>query len=204
MVVVSVPPSTVEPCPRGNVKDQVCTAREGVCMLTVGQVARAAGVSTKAVRLYEARGLLPVAPRTAGGYRVFTESDVDTVRFIRRARSLGLGLDAAAESWPPTAAEQRPATGPDRTTARSTHRRDRPHTARIAGAARNTAGAARNTDRSTPHRPPHRCRPGRRRGKRRPGRDLPDDPRRHHTRPALGAHTSFRSRGRHATGHAGE
>ncbi len=66
-------------------------------MLTVGQVARAAGVSTKAVRLYEARGLLPVAPRTAGGYRVFTESDVDTVRFIRRARSLGLGLDAAAE-----------------------------------------------------------------------------------------------------------
>jgi MerR family copper efflux transcriptional regulator len=81
-------------------------------MLTVGQVARAAGVSTKAVRLYEARGLLPVAPRTAGGYRVFTESDVDTVRFIRRARSLGLGLDAAAESWPPTAAEQRPATGP--------------------------------------------------------------------------------------------
>jgi len=62
-------------------------------------VARAAGVSTKAVRLYEARGLLPVAPRTAAGYRVFTESDVDTVRFIRRARSLGLGLglDAAAE-----------------------------------------------------------------------------------------------------------
>jgi len=54
-------------------------------------------VSTKAVRLYEARGLLPVAPRTAAGYRVFTESDVDTVRFIRRARSLGLGLDAAAE-----------------------------------------------------------------------------------------------------------
>lgn len=66
-------------------------------MFTVGQVARAAGVSSKAVRLYEARGLLPVAARTAAGYRVFTESDVDTVRFIRRARSLGLGLDAAAE-----------------------------------------------------------------------------------------------------------
>ncbi len=66
-------------------------------MFTVGQVARAAGVSTKAVRLYEARGLLPVAARTAAGYRVFQESDVDTVRFIRRVRSLGLGLDAAAE-----------------------------------------------------------------------------------------------------------
>ena len=66
-------------------------------MFTVGQVARAAGVSTKAVRLYEASGLLPIAARTAVGYRVFTESDVDTVRFIRRVRSLGLGLDAAAE-----------------------------------------------------------------------------------------------------------
>jgi len=66
-------------------------------MFTVGQVARAAGVSTKAVRLYEARGLLPVAARNAAGYRVFEASDVDTVRFIRRVRSLGLGLDAAAE-----------------------------------------------------------------------------------------------------------
>jgi len=63
----------------------------------VGQVARAAGVSAKAVRLYEARGLLPPAARNAAGYRVFEASDVDTVRFIRRARSLGLGLDAAAD-----------------------------------------------------------------------------------------------------------
>jgi len=66
-------------------------------MFTVGQVARAAGVSAKAVRLYEARGLLPVAARNTAGYRVFQASDVDTVRFIRRVRSLGLGLDAAAE-----------------------------------------------------------------------------------------------------------
>ncbi len=66
-------------------------------MFTVGQVARAAGVSTKAVRLYEARGLLPPAARTAAGYRVFQASDVDTVRFIHRARSLGLGLEAAAD-----------------------------------------------------------------------------------------------------------
>jgi len=66
-------------------------------MLTVSQVAEAAGVSAKAARLYEARGLLPPAARTAAGYRVFQASDVDTVRFIRRARSLGLSLDAAAD-----------------------------------------------------------------------------------------------------------
>jgi DNA-binding transcriptional MerR regulator len=54
-------------------------------------------VSAKAVRLYEARGLLPRAQRTSAGYRLFDEHVVDTVRFIRQARSLGLGLDAAGE-----------------------------------------------------------------------------------------------------------
>lgn len=71
--------------------------KEGSAMVTVGQVAQAAGVSAKAVRLYESRGLLPPAARSAAEYRVFDEADIDTVRFIRRARSLGLGLDAAAE-----------------------------------------------------------------------------------------------------------
>jgi len=61
--------------------------------LTVGQVARAAGVSAKAVRLYEERGLLPLAERSEAGYRIFTGQDVETTRFIRRARGLGLGLD---------------------------------------------------------------------------------------------------------------
>ena len=66
-------------------------------MLTVSQVARAAGVSARAVRLYEARGMLPTAARTPAGYRVFDEADVDTVRFIRRSRALGLSLAGAAE-----------------------------------------------------------------------------------------------------------
>lgn len=65
--------------------------------LTVGQVARAAGVSAKAVRLYEQRGLLPLAERSEAGYRIFTGQDVETARFIRRARGLGLGLDAVGE-----------------------------------------------------------------------------------------------------------
>jgi DNA-binding transcriptional MerR regulator len=66
-------------------------------VLTVGQVARAGGVSTKAVRLYEARGLPPAAERSASGYRLFTAEVVETVRFLRSARALGLGLDAAGE-----------------------------------------------------------------------------------------------------------
>jgi DNA-binding transcriptional MerR regulator len=61
-------------------------------MLTVGAAARAAGVSAKAVRLWEAKGLLPPAERTDAGYRMFTDDDLDVLRFIRQAKTLGLTL----------------------------------------------------------------------------------------------------------------
>jgi hypothetical protein len=58
-------------------------------ILTVGQAARRAGLTAKAVRLYEARGLLPPAERTSSGYRCYTEHDIRLLRFIRQARDLG-------------------------------------------------------------------------------------------------------------------
>ncbi len=61
--------------------------------LTVGQAAEAAGITRRAVRLYEERGLLPSAPRNAAGYRLYDQDDVDTLVFIRRARALDLPLD---------------------------------------------------------------------------------------------------------------
>lgn len=60
--------------------------------MTVGAAAEAAGVSAKAVRLWESKGLLPPAPRTDAGYRVFTQDDVDVLRFIRQAKALDLTL----------------------------------------------------------------------------------------------------------------
>lgn len=66
--------------------------------LTIGQACRAAGVTRKAVRVYERRGLLAARTRTATGYRLFTDADVEALRFIRRARTLGLGLDDVAEA----------------------------------------------------------------------------------------------------------
>ena len=60
--------------------------------MTVGAAAAAAGVSAKAVRLWESKGLLPAAERTEAGYRVFTTDDVDVLRFIRQAKALGLTL----------------------------------------------------------------------------------------------------------------
>jgi MerR family transcriptional regulator, copper efflux regulator len=61
--------------------------------MTVGQAAQAAGLTRKAVRLYEERGLLPPAPRTTAGYRLYDQDDIDTLTFIRRARALDLPLD---------------------------------------------------------------------------------------------------------------
>ncbi|MEW6471534.1 MAG: heavy metal-responsive transcriptional regulator [Actinomycetota bacterium] len=61
--------------------------------ITVGEAARRAGVSPKAVRLYEAKGILPPAERTQSGYRTYSEQDVEVLRFVRRARALGLRLE---------------------------------------------------------------------------------------------------------------
>ena len=60
--------------------------------MTVGAAAHAAGVSAKAVRLWESKGLLPAAERTEAGYRLFSDTDLDILRFIRRAKTLGLSL----------------------------------------------------------------------------------------------------------------
>lgn len=65
--------------------------------MTVGVAARAAGVSAKSVRLWEARGLLPPAARTDAGYRQFTDDDVEVLRFIRRAKTLDLTLPEIKE-----------------------------------------------------------------------------------------------------------
>jgi DNA-binding transcriptional MerR regulator len=60
---------------------------------TVGQAAKRIGVSAKAIRLYESRGLIPEVRRSESGYRLFDETDLGILRFIRQARSIGLGLD---------------------------------------------------------------------------------------------------------------
>src|SRR5262245_14233621 len=60
---------------------------------TVGEAARRANLTRKAVRLYEERGLLEPVIRSAAGYRLYTDHDVQILRFIAQTRALGLSLD---------------------------------------------------------------------------------------------------------------
>jgi len=62
------------------------------CSLTIGEVAKTSGVAAKTIRYYEQIGVLPVPSRAASGYRLYDQPGVERLRFIRRARSLGLSL----------------------------------------------------------------------------------------------------------------
>src|SRR3546814_10840173 len=48
----------------------------------------------KTIRYYESVGLIGAAERTASGYRVYGRDDVETLRFVQRARSLGFSVEA--------------------------------------------------------------------------------------------------------------
>ena len=61
--------------------------------LTIGRLAKRAGVGIDTVRFYERRGLLPRPERTPAGYRLYPATIVDRIRFIRRAKDLGFSLD---------------------------------------------------------------------------------------------------------------
>lgn len=66
-------------------------------MENIGLVAKASGVSVKMIRHYEAIGLLKKVARTQSNYRVYSDADVHTLRFIKRARTLGFSIEDIRE-----------------------------------------------------------------------------------------------------------
>ena len=65
--------------------------------LTIGHLAKQAGVNLETVRYYECRELLPEPMRKESGYRVYGPDDLHRLRFIRQAKSLGFSLNEIAE-----------------------------------------------------------------------------------------------------------
>jgi MerR family copper efflux transcriptional regulator len=66
--------------------------RVGERILRIGQVAAQAGISRDTLRHYERIGVLPKAARTSGGYRQYTASTVQRIRFVRNALRFGFSL----------------------------------------------------------------------------------------------------------------
>jgi len=62
-------------------------------VLTIGALARQAGVNVETIRYYQLRGLLRQPGKPAGGARQYSEMDVARVRFIKSAQRLGFTLE---------------------------------------------------------------------------------------------------------------
>jgi Cu(I)-responsive transcriptional regulator len=60
---------------------------------SIGRAAELSGVTPKMIRHYESLELIAKAARTVGDYRVYTPAEVHTLRFIRRARTLGFSME---------------------------------------------------------------------------------------------------------------
>ncbi len=66
-------------------------------MHTIGELARAADVPTSTIRYYERAGLLQPAARSASNYRLYSQGDLERLRFIRAAQATGFQLDDIVE-----------------------------------------------------------------------------------------------------------
>lgn len=81
--------------------------------LTIGRLSTRAAVNIETVRYYERIGVLPSPPRTEGGHRLYGESHVKRLTFVRRARELGFTLEEIrallrlADERPPSCASAR-------------------------------------------------------------------------------------------------
>jgi MerR family mercuric resistance operon transcriptional regulator len=61
--------------------------------MTIGRLAKAAGVNVETIRYYQRRGLLPEPPRPPGGQRRYPAAVLERLGFIRQAQQLGFSLE---------------------------------------------------------------------------------------------------------------
>lgn len=69
----------------------------GVEVLTIGVLAKAAGVNVETIRFYQLKGLLPTPERPYGSIRRYGPADVERVKFVKSAQRLGFSLDEVGQ-----------------------------------------------------------------------------------------------------------
>lgn len=62
-------------------------------MHQIGEVAEAVGLSLRTIRHYEEVGLVPASDRTAGGFRLYTDADIDRLRLVKQMKPLEFSLE---------------------------------------------------------------------------------------------------------------
>ncbi|GHI04828.1 MerR family transcriptional regulator [Streptomyces cellostaticus] len=65
---------------------------DGTGLFTIGELARATGLTVRTIRYWSDEGVLPPVARSAGGYRLYDAASVARLELIRTLRELGLGL----------------------------------------------------------------------------------------------------------------
>ena len=68
--------------------------------MRIGELAAKAGVNIQTVRFYERKGILEAPLRSSSGYRCYSESDLETLCFIRRSQDLGFSLREISQLQP--------------------------------------------------------------------------------------------------------
>ncbi|MGD9482834.1 MerR family transcriptional regulator [Streptomyces sp. TRM70308] len=80
--------------------------------MQIGQVAERTGLSLRTIRHYEEVGLVPPSARSKGGFRLYTEADVERLLVVRRMKPLGFSLEEMRDLLEATDALAHPDTVP--------------------------------------------------------------------------------------------
>lgn len=63
----------------------------------IGEVAETVGLSLRTIRYYEEIGLVTPSGRTEGGFRLYTDSDVERLRLVKALKPVGMSLETMGE-----------------------------------------------------------------------------------------------------------
>lgn len=61
--------------------------------MRIGEVAECTGLSLRTIRYYEEIGLTPPSARSSGGFRLYTEQDIDRLELVKRMQFIDLSID---------------------------------------------------------------------------------------------------------------